>query len=255
VHGEERGRQRSHQIARRDDRGGSREGRDRHHHLARDARSCVCGGDVIAEVLSRHHLDAHVTKSTERAAREPLAERRVSAPGHQHDSLLEEPLDVQACALPSHAEVQIDLGGSQIAERHERVDPDDAQVRLGQLPAHRARDRRHPGDLARVGDRERERPRAARGIEGARPERLLQLADAAGDQRRELGRPRRRDDTAALARHQRVPEQVPQAGERVAHGRRRHVEPLGRARHVALGEHGVEHEHQVQIDRGDAHDG
>ena len=60
-------------------------------------------------------------------------------------------------------------------------------------------------------------------------------------------------DAATLAGHQRVAEHLAQPGERVAHRRGRDVEALGGARHVALGEHGVEHQHQVQVDGGNAH--
>jgi len=100
AHGEERGRQRRDQVTRCHDRGGHREGRDGHH----DSRGTPARAYATA-TRSRKFLpgtisNAHVTQTTEHGARDPVAERRVSAPGHEHHPLLEERLDVQACTLP-----------------------------------------------------------------------------------------------------------------------------------------------------------
>ena len=77
----------------------------------------------------------------------------------------------------------------------------------------------------------------------------LQLGNGASQRRLQLGRARRGHDAAALSRDQRIGQGNAQLGQAVADRRGRDVQALCRARHAALGQHGVEHEQQVEIER------
>ncbi|APR79104.1 Hypothetical protein A7982_04451 [Minicystis rosea] len=167
---------------------------------------------------------------------------------HEHALLLEQRLDVQPRPLRGDPQVKIDLGRRQITERQERIDAHHPQVGERHLPPHRRAEPRGPHDLPRIRDGERERARAARRLVRRVEQRVLELPHGTGEPRRELDGARRGHDPPPLPREERIAEQLAQPGERVAHRGGRHVETLGGARHVALREHGVEHQHQVQVD-------
>ncbi|MNT94587.1 hypothetical protein D3C72_2363120 [compost metagenome] len=69
-----------------------------------------------------------------------------------------------------------------------------------------------------------------------------------GKLRRDLQRPHRRLEMAAMANQQGIVEQSAQPRQRMADGRLALVQPQSRARDVALRQERVEHHEQVQVD-------
>lgn len=58
---------------------------------------------------------------------------------------------------------------------------------------------------------------------------------------------------ATAPHEQRVADELSQPGQRVAHGRRRDVQPLSGARDTAFHEHVMQHQDQIQIDGFNTH--
>ena len=160
--------------------------------------------DRIAEALAGHELDGDVAQLAERAQGQPFADRPVALAHDQDRAVREQRVDVQAGAARRHADVHIDLGGREIAERDQGLDADDAKLRVRHLCRHPLGDARQARDLTRVGDREGERTRAAGRIERSGLDGELELSQPARDRRRELARARRGDDATAFAGHQRI---------------------------------------------------
>ena len=98
-----------------------------------------------------------------------------------------------------------------------------------------------------------ERARAPRSVERRGDERCLEIVERASKDWSELDGARRGDDAPTFAGDERIAERVAQAGEGVADRGRRDVQASGGTRDVLLEEHDVEHEHQVEVDRGKAH--
>ena len=172
----------------------------------------------------------------------------------QHDRLPVQRLGVDAGALLAGADGDVDLRPRQAARREQRVDAQHAQARARHLRGEGGDDLRQLHDLSGVRDGQRELAIRRRRIEVVAVNRLVEIAQRARQRRREGGRARRGHDAAAAADEQRVVERGAQAGEPVADRRRRHVQPARGAHDAALGEHGVEHQQQVQIERRQAHD-
>ena len=88
-----------------------------------------------------------------------------------------------------------------------------------------------------------------RGDKGPAGFRAIEIAESAGEGRRQGRRTRRRDHAPPAAGQQRIVERGAQAGEPVADRRRGHVQAAGGANDAALCQHGIEHQQQVQIER------
>ena len=169
--------------------------------------------------------------------------------GHQHDALVEERQHVNVRSLLAGADGDVDLRPGQAPQRVQRVDAEDAQPRPWHLGAESRHHPRQLHDLARVGDGQRELAIGRRRIETVAVHRLLESAEGAGQRRGQRRRARGRHDPAAAADEERVFQRRPQAGQRVADRRRGDVQPPRGADDAPLGEDGVEHQEQVQIER------
>jgi hypothetical protein len=77
---------------------------------------------------------------------------------------------------------------------------------------------------------------------------LARALEDVGHRHRKLACAFRRDHALRLPQEQRVLHQLAQAAESMAHGRGRHVQARGRARHVAFFEHRLEQHQQVEVD-------
>ena len=128
------------------------------------------------------------------------------AASNQRQRFVPKDLGVHAWATPPDADVQIDLRARKIAERNERVDPNDAQAGAGHLSLHGRSDAGKPGDLSGLCHRERQEPRRLGRVERTCVQRPLQLRDRVLEDGRELEGARGGDDPATFARDQRITE-------------------------------------------------
>lgn len=149
----------------------------------------------------------------------------------------------------AHADRYVDLGAADATERDHRVDRDDAHASAWHRPREEVGNLGETRDLAGIGQPERDERVCRRRIERVAVESLVDLAEGTTNRGREPERAWRRHDAATAARDDRIADRVTQAHERVADGRRCDVEPLRRPHHALLGEHCVENEEQVEVER------
>ena len=113
--------------------------------------------------------------------------------------------------------------------------------------------RREITRLVTVRECDRKRARALFRHEPAAIERQRHAIGDVAKQRRQFLSPGRGDEPAAAADHQWVAEDFPQPTQRIADRRLGDVQARGRARRAPFLEHRVQHQEQVQVDRGEIH--